>query len=169
MKPPVIPSHVPVTNMPDLVLIYRSHLNSSKVSRRAVFVMKPGIFQSQFTHLRQSFFLENILIIHSIVSFLIFKYLNVFGIEIWESVKPGIPKEVRLKLILAIFDISVLQEKAIAPLCWLWCSWLDLTGANKDKQSQKQYYWCFQVLNLPDLSQELIKKFSTLNLHGQVW
>lgn len=159
MKPPVIPSHVPVTNMPDLVLIYRSHLNSSKVSRRAVFVMKPGIFQSQFTHLRQSFFLENILIIHSIVSFLIFKYLNL---------KPGIPKEVRLRLILAIFDISILLKRVIAPLCWLWY-WLALTGANKDKQSLKQYYWCFQVLDLPDLSQELIQKFSTLNLHDHVW
>ena len=52
MKPPVKPSHVPVTNMPDLVLIYRSYLNSSKVLQRAVFVLKPGIFQSQFTHFR---------------------------------------------------------------------------------------------------------------------
>lgn len=47
---------------------------------------------------------------HTIVFLLLFKNLNVFGIDIWEKVKPGPTKVDIQKLILDIINISDLWE-----------------------------------------------------------
>ena len=61
--------------------------------QKEIFVVRIGIFQANLPS-RDKAFAEKQHIMHTIVSPLLFIYLNVSGIDIWERVKLGLPKEV---------------------------------------------------------------------------
>ena len=71
--------HVPVTAIPNVVLAYRVHLNSSVL--KEVFSWKLA-FSRPIYHLKIRFLLENNPIMNTIVSTLLFKYQNVFFLNL---------------------------------------------------------------------------------------
>ena len=101
--------HVPATIIPNLVLTYRKHLTQVNCPEMG-FRSGNWYFSSLTYPLKIRFFLTNKTIMHTIVFLLLFKNLNVFGIDIWEKVKPGPTKVDIEKLILDIINISDLWE-----------------------------------------------------------
>ena len=112
----LLPQHVPAT-ISNVALTHQVDPSLVELSQKEVFVVRISIFIRPTYHLNKRFFLKNNYIVHIIVSPLLFKYLNVFDINIWERVKPGPSKKVSQKLILTIFGKFDLPDRVMPPLC----------------------------------------------------
>ena len=89
----------PVTlPLPNLLLIYKEFSQWKWAFLRSIYTLKTNFFAEVQPYR------------HFIVSLLLFKNLNVFGIDVFEKVKLGPLKERSQKLILANFVLSDLEE-----------------------------------------------------------